>query len=158
RTSRKALNVRLRTVIRGLRSRRLVISRIPIGLSVTANATINPAIAKSAIRGGEGSIGRSIDFSDNARGPGKAAHAKKRRSLQRHPHCVDVRRRQASVERQYQAPRGKTQEPRDEKGRFLPGNSGFGGRPLGSRNKFSQQFIDDVYQVWRQEGIETLRN
>ena len=71
---------------------------------------------------------------------------------------MDVRRRQASVERQYQAPRGKTQEPRDEKGRFLPGNSGFGGRPLGSRNKFSQQFIDDVYQVWQQEGIEGLRN
>src|SRR5262249_8970779 len=72
RTSRKALNVRLRTVIRGLRSSRLVISRIPIGLSVTANATINPAIAKSGIRGGEGSIGRSIDFSDNnVRGRGK---------------------------------------------------------------------------------------
>jgi hypothetical protein len=36
-------------------------NRIPIGLSVTASATINPAIAKSAIRRDEGSIGRSMD-------------------------------------------------------------------------------------------------
>src|SRR5262245_5129470 len=69
-TSRKALNVRLRTVIRGLRSSRLVISRIPIGLSVAANATIDPAIAKSAIRDGE-----AID-SQTASGAGKAAHGK----------------------------------------------------------------------------------
>jgi hypothetical protein len=36
-------------------------SRIPIGLSMTASATINPAIAKSAIRRDEGSISRSMD-------------------------------------------------------------------------------------------------
>src|SRR5258708_6772034 len=47
-------------------------------------------------------------------------------------------------------------EPRDEKGRFLPGNSGFGGRPLGSRNKFSNQYIDDFYEVWQQEGKSAL--
>jgi hypothetical protein len=47
-------------------------------------------------------------------------------------------------------------EPRDEKGRFLPGNSGFGGRPLGSRNKFSQQYVEDFYEVWQQEGKSAL--
>jgi len=36
--------------------------------------------------------------------PGKAAHAKKHRSLQRHPRCVNVRRRQDSIERQYHEP------------------------------------------------------
>jgi hypothetical protein len=33
-----------------------------------------------------------------------------------------------------------------------------GGRPLGSRNKFSLQFIDDFYQIWQEKGIEALRN
>src|SRR5262245_34426069 len=104
RTSRKAQNVRLRTVIRGLRSSRPVMSRIPIGLSVTASTTINPAIAKWAIRRGEGSTDRSIDFLRERHGPGKAAGAKKLRSLQRHPHCVDVRRRRGTVEREYHDP------------------------------------------------------
>jgi hypothetical protein len=53
-------------------------------------------------------------------------------------------------------PRGKTQEPRDEKGRFLPGNSGFGGRPKGSRNKFGEAFINDFYDVWQRLGIKAL--
>jgi hypothetical protein len=35
-----------------------------------------------------------------------------------------------------------TQNERDPKtGRFQPGNSGFGGRPKGSRNKLTEQFI-----------------
>src|SRR5262245_60654172 len=104
RTRTKALNVRLRTVIRGLRSNRPVISRIPIVLSVTASTTINPAIAKSATRRGEGSIGRSIVILRERHGSWKAAHAKKCRSLQRHPFCVDVRRRQGSVKCEYHEP------------------------------------------------------
>src|SRR5262245_61148315 len=102
RTSRKAQNVRLRTVIRGLRSSRPVMSRIPIGLSVTASAPINPAIAKSAIRRDKGSI--AVPWILRQRRVEKAAHAKKRRSLQRHSRCVNERRRQASVDRQYHEP------------------------------------------------------
>jgi hypothetical protein len=48
-------------------------------------------------------------------------------------------------------------EGRDEKtGRFLPGN-GYGGRPLGSRNKLSEAFLADFEKVWRERGIEALR-
>jgi len=38
-------------------------------------------------------------------------------------------------------PRGKSQEPRDEKGGFLPGNSGFAGRPLGSRRSLASNIL-----------------
>src|SRR5262245_56442711 len=41
-------------------------------------------------------------------------------------------------------------------GRFLTGNSG-GGRQLGSRNKLSTQFVDDLYMVWQERGIQSLR-
>src|SRR5262245_36101958 len=30
------------------------------------------------------------------------------------------------------------------------------GRPKGSRNKFAQQYIDDFYEVWQQEGKAAL--
>ena len=39
-----------------------------------------------------------------------------------------------------------------------PGNSGFGGRPLGSRNKFAQRYIDDYYDVWQRKGIKALED
>jgi|GEM_PF-1943229 len=42
-------------------------------------------------------------------------------------------------------------------GRFLPGNSGFGGRPKGARSKLSSEFFDDLYTVWNECGIEVLR-
>lgn len=45
---------------------------------------------------------------------------------------------------------------KDEKGRFLPGNSGFGGRPKGARNKLGEQFISDLYADWQEHGVETL--
>lgn len=45
---------------------------------------------------------------------------------------------------------------KDEKGRFLPGNSGFGGRPKGARNKLGEQFISDLYDDWQKHGVETL--
>lgn len=45
---------------------------------------------------------------------------------------------------------------KDEKGRFLPGNSGFGGRPKGARNKLGEQFVSDLYADWQEHGVETL--
>ncbi|UFS83198.1 hypothetical protein LPB79_13170 [Rhizobium sp. T136] len=45
---------------------------------------------------------------------------------------------------------------KDEKGRFLPGNSGFGGRPKGARNKLGEQFIIDLYADWQKHGVDTL--
>jgi len=51
-----------------------------------------------------------------------------------------------------------TEEQRDQGGRFLMGNSGGPGRPKGSRNKFAQQYVEDFYQVWQEEGINALRN
>lgn len=44
---------------------------------------------------------------------------------------------------------------KDEKGRFLTGNSG-GGRPKGARNKLGEQFISDLYADWQQHGVATL--
>jgi hypothetical protein len=46
---------------------------------------------------------------------------------------------------------------RDAKnGRFLPGNSGFGGRPKGSRNRLGEQFIADLADVWQKHGATAL--
>jgi hypothetical protein len=46
---------------------------------------------------------------------------------------------------------------RDSKtGRFLPGNSGFGGRPKGSRNRLGEQFLDDLYADWQKGRIEAI--
>jgi hypothetical protein len=48
-------------------------------------------------------------------------------------------------------------DQRDAKsGRFLPGNSGNGGRPKGSRNKLTTEFLDDVYAKWQKHGGEVL--
>jgi hypothetical protein len=51
-----------------------------------------------------------------------------------------------------------TQNGRDpESGRFLPGNSGFGGRPKGSRNKLGEQFVSDLYAEWQKSGADALK-
>jgi hypothetical protein len=42
-------------------------------------------------------------------------------------------------------------------GRFLPGNSGFGGRPKGARSKLSTEFFDDLYETWQQHGAVALK-
>lgn len=48
-------------------------------------------------------------------------------------------------------------EGRDTKtGRFLPGNSGNGGRKLGSRNKLGEAFISDLYDEWEKSGVVAL--
>jgi hypothetical protein len=45
---------------------------------------------------------------------------------------------------------------RDAKtGRFLKGYKG-GGRPLGSRNRFSEQFIADMSAHWREHGPDVI--
>ena len=43
-------------------------------------------------------------------------------------------------------------------GRFLPGNSGFGGRPKGSRNKLGEAFLDNLYSDWQENGIQALKD
>jgi hypothetical protein len=42
-------------------------------------------------------------------------------------------------------------------GRFLPGNSGFGGRPKGSRNKINEYFLRDLQALWEESGDTILR-
>jgi len=47
---------------------------------------------------------------------------------------------------------------RDERnGRFLPGNSGNGGRKPGSRNKLGEAFVEDLRDCWQQHGAEALQ-
>jgi hypothetical protein len=43
-------------------------------------------------------------------------------------------------------------------GRFLPGNSGFGGRPKGARNKLTTEFFDDFYAAWQEHGAKALKD
>jgi hypothetical protein len=42
-------------------------------------------------------------------------------------------------------------------GRFLPGNSGFGGRPKGARSKLTTEFFDDFYATERRLSKTWLR-
>jgi hypothetical protein len=50
----------------------------------------------------------------------------------------------------------KASDGRDAKtGRFVSGNNG-GGRPKGSRNKLTTEFIDDLYAKWQQHGPDVL--
>jgi hypothetical protein len=41
-------------------------------------------------------------------------------------------------------------------GRFLPGNSGFGGRPKGARNKLGEEFIQALHESFMEHGAETI--
>jgi hypothetical protein len=50
----------------------------------------------------------------------------------------------------------KALDGRDAKtGRFLTGNNG-GGRKLGSRNKLTAEFLDDLYAKWQEHGADVL--
>src|SRR5215469_6974149 len=50
----------------------------------------------------------------------------------------------------------KALDGRDAKtGRFLTGNNG-GGRKVGSRNKLTTEFLDDLYAKWQQHGPDVL--
>jgi hypothetical protein len=46
---------------------------------------------------------------------------------------------------------------RDERGRWLKGYYGAPGRPLGSRNKLSEDFLCDVQQDWDQHGKKIIK-
>lgn len=47
---------------------------------------------------------------------------------------------------------------KDQKtGRFLAGNSGFGGRPKGARSKLTTEFFADFYTAWQEHGPEALK-
>jgi hypothetical protein len=41
-------------------------------------------------------------------------------------------------------------------GRYLPGNSGNGGRKPGSRNKLGEAFIADLATSWERHGVKAL--
>src|SRR5262245_29860991 len=47
---------------------------------------------------------------------------------------------------------------RDEGGRFVPGHSGGPGRPLGSKNKLTEDFIADFHKAWLESGSKALRH
>lgn len=42
-------------------------------------------------------------------------------------------------------------------GRFLPGNTGFGGRPRGARSKLTTEFFEDFYGAWQTHGPNALK-
>lgn len=51
------------------------------------------------------------------------------------------------------------EKPSKEPHRFKPGNNGHGGgRPLGSRNKFAEQFIKDFIADWEVAGPSAIQN
>jgi hypothetical protein len=46
---------------------------------------------------------------------------------------------------------------RDAKtGRFLMGNGGNGGRQKGARSKLNEAFLADLYEDWKQHGIQVI--
>jgi hypothetical protein len=45
---------------------------------------------------------------------------------------------------------------RDENNRFLPGNNGGPGRPLGARNKLAEAFLGDVLTEWQTHGAQAI--
>ena len=49
-----------------------------------------------------------------------------------------------------------TPEQDERTGRFLPGNSGNGGRPKGARSKLSEAFLADVQADWEQHGPQVI--
>lgn len=56
------------------------------------------------------------------------------------------------------AERGRPKPEKDEQtGRFLPGNSGFGGRPKGARSKLGEAFLEDILASWEAEGPAAIR-
>lgn len=54
------------------------------------------------------------------------------------------------------ADRADIKPAKDEKGRFLPGNSGYGGRPKGSRNKLGEAFITALHDDFMEHGVATI--
>jgi hypothetical protein len=46
---------------------------------------------------------------------------------------------------------------RDERGRFISGNTGGPGRPKGARNKLSEEFLHALYEDFVAHGREAIR-
>ena len=56
------------------------------------------------------------------------------------------------------ATRTDTASQKDLKtGRFLPGNTGFGGRPKGARSKLNEYFLRDLQALWLENGDAILK-
>src|SRR5262245_6027745 len=54
--------------------------------------------------------------------------------------------------------RNTVSEGKDPKtGRFLPGNSGYGGRPKGSRNKLGEAFLQALQEDFEQHGAAAIQ-
>src|SRR5262245_30772667 len=45
---------------------------------------------------------------------------------------------------------------RDERGRYLKGVAGGPGRPAGSRNKLTEDFLGDLHAAWQEHGREAI--
>jgi hypothetical protein len=45
---------------------------------------------------------------------------------------------------------------RDERGRYLKGIAGGPGRPAGSRNRLTEDFLGDVHAAWLERGREAI--
>lgn len=81
--------------------------------------------------------------------------SKRQRALVYWPHVFS--HSFVSFEREVSMDRDSGGNPeKDEKGRFLPGNSGNGGRPKGSRNKLGEQFLADLHADWEAHGKVAL--
>ncbi len=52
--------------------------------------------------------------------------------------------------------RGNSVTIRDERGRYLKGIAGGPGRPPGSRNRLTEDFIGDVHSAWMERGREAI--
>jgi len=51
---------------------------------------------------------------------------------------------------------GNSVSIRDERGRYLKGIAGGPGRPPGSRNRLTEDFIGDVHAAWLERGREAI--
>ena len=51
---------------------------------------------------------------------------------------------------------GNSVSIRDERGRYLKGIAGGPGRPPGSRNRLTEDFIGDVHAAWLEHGREAI--
>jgi hypothetical protein len=40
---------------------------------------------------------------------------------------------------------------------FKPGHSIRGGRPIGAKNRLQKRFLDDLLEVWEQDGKSALK-
>jgi hypothetical protein len=67
----------------------------------------------------------------------------------------DIRQRVIDLKDHHETTASDDRDP--ETGRFLPGNSGNGGRPKGSRNKLGEQFVSDLHEEWQRSGPAALK-